>query len=159
MKNKIISILCLLVPYVSATMIYSYCMRVKQMDLKFEVKDNRYSNIKDVLRAEFGVSSRLYTKLKNNQKIFLNGKNDFINKCLSIHDFIEVDLSFDEVSPNIIPTKMDLDIIYEDDYFLIVNKSPNMTVHPSINHFEDSLSNAVKYYFDSIRIKKKNKNC
>ena len=44
------------------------------MDLKFEVIDNKYANIKDVLRRKFGISSRLYIKLKNNHKIYLNRK-------------------------------------------------------------------------------------
>ncbi|MDE5831108.1 MAG: hypothetical protein K2H53_05785, partial [Clostridia bacterium] len=42
------------------------------MDLKFEVTDYKYSNIKDVLRSEFKISSRLYLKLRNSDKIYLN---------------------------------------------------------------------------------------
>ena len=129
------------------------------MDLRFEVKDNKYNNIKEVLRVEFGISSRLYTKLKNNHRIYLNGQNELINKSLSNHDLIEIDMCFEEECPNIIATKMDLDIIYEDNYLLIVNKPSGIAVHPSMKHFTNSLSNGVKYYFDTIRIKKKNKNC
>ena len=50
---------------------------------------------------------------------------------------------------------MDLDIVFEDDYLLIINKLPNTPVHPSCNHFSDSLSNGVKFYFDSIGLKRK----
>lgn len=50
---------------------------------------------------------------------------------------------------------MDLDIIYEDKYLLVINKPANIAVHPSLRHFEDSLSNGVKYYFDSIGLHRK----
>ena len=50
---------------------------------------------------------------------------------------------------------MDLDIVYEDAWFLVLNKPPKIAIHPSILHFEDSLSNGVKYYFDKIKLKKK----
>ena len=50
---------------------------------------------------------------------------------------------------------MDLDIIYEDDWFLVVNKQPGIAVHPSSLHYSDSLSNGVKFYFDKIGLKKK----
>ena len=50
---------------------------------------------------------------------------------------------------------MDLDILYEDEYYLVINKPPHLPVHPSMLHYENSLSNGVKYYFDSIGLKKK----
>ena len=50
---------------------------------------------------------------------------------------------------------MNLNILYEDKYMLIINKEPNIPVHPSMEHFEDSLSNGVKYYFDTINLHRK----
>ena len=50
---------------------------------------------------------------------------------------------------------MDLKIIYEDEALLIIDKPAGIPVHPSIIHFEDSLSNGVKYYFDTINLHKK----
>lgn len=126
------------------------------MDLRYEIIDNKYFNIKDVLRGEFRVSSRLYLKLRNTGKIYLNGSSNFLNQTLSLHDVIEVDLGFDEESESIVSTNIDFEIIYEDDYLLVVNKSPNLAVHPSMSHFKDSLSNGVKYYFESVRSKEKN---
>jgi 23S rRNA pseudouridine1911/1915/1917 synthase len=45
-----------------------------------------------------------------------------------------------------------LDIIYEDDFILAVNKPPNMPSHPSINHFDDTLANMVVTYFRNKNI-------
>ena len=50
---------------------------------------------------------------------------------------------------------MDLNIVYEDEAMLIIDKPANIAVHPSILHYDNSLSNGVKYYFDEIGLKKK----
>ncbi|MCI8392437.1 MAG: hypothetical protein HFJ23_00770 [Clostridia bacterium] len=47
---------------------------------------------------------------------------------------------------------MPLDIIYEDNYLLILNKPAGIAIHPSMRHFDTSLSNGIKHYFDEIRI-------
>ncbi len=78
-----------------------------------------------------------------------------LNKEIYINDIIEVDLNFIEDNSNIVPSKMDLDIIYEDEYILAINKPSGIAIHPSLRHFENSLSNGVKYYFDSINLHRK----
>lgn len=125
------------------------------MKLEFKVTDNKYFNIKDVLKNHFETSERLLAKLKRNQKIYLNGSPTYVNSRIKIGDLIIVDLDFEEETENIVPTKMNLEILYEDDSFLIINKSFGIAVHPSILHFEDSLSNGVKYYFNAINLNKK----
>lgn len=118
------------------------------MKLKYVVT-NQYYNIKEVLRAEFNISERLLSRLKKENKIFLNSKVAYVNSPIKENDIIEVDLNFEENSDNIIPTKMDLNIIYEDDTLVAINKVPEIPVHPSITHYTDSLSNGVKFYFES----------
>ena len=70
-------------------------------------------------------------------------------------DKVSFVIDFEENNDNIVPTKMDLNIIYEDDAYIIINKPSNLPVHPSMSHFENSLSNGVRYYFDEIGLKKK----
>ena len=45
---------------------------------------------------------------------------------------------------------MELNIIYEDEYMLILNKPAGIAIHPTMRHFDNTLANGVKYYFDSI---------
>lgn len=126
------------------------------MDLEYKVTNNKYDNIKQVLKEEFHISDRLLKKLKLNHQIFLNYIPVNINYSdLKIGDFISIVLDFEEEYDNIVPLESNLNIIYEDNYLLVVNKPSNMPVHPSCNHFEDSLSNIVKYYFDCIGLKRK----
>ena len=126
------------------------------MKLEYIVTENNiYTNIKEVLKAYFGISDRLLLKLKNNERIFLNSKKTYIDSRVIPNDKIEVYLDFEENNSNIPSTKMDLNIIYEDDSYIIINKPSGIPVHPSIKHFSDSLSSGIKYYFDSINLHRK----
>lgn len=126
------------------------------MILKYEVNDNKFYNLKELLKVHFQISDNLITKLKKNKQILLNSEFTYLDHILKINDFVEINLDFDEESENIIPNKsIALDIIFEDDSILIINKPEGIPIHPSINHFEDSLSNGVKYYFDNINLKRK----
>lgn len=122
------------------------------MDLFYRVIDEKYINIREVLKNEFEVSSRLLFKLIKDKHIFLNHSPISRNIELKLEDIIEVDLDCDEDNSNILPLEMELDILYEDKYMLIVNKPANMAVHPSLRHYTDCLSNGVKAYFDKISL-------
>lgn len=125
------------------------------MNLEFKVNEIKYQTIKEVLKDYFCISDRLLTKLKKSNQIYLNSKNTYVNHSLSLNDIITVNLDFEEESENIVPKEIPLNIIYEDDAFLIINKDYNMPIHPSILHFENSISNGIKFYFDKISLKRK----
>lgn len=125
------------------------------MNLEFKVNEIKYHTIKEVLKDYFCISDRLLTKLKKSNQIYLNNENTYINHTLSLNDTITVNLDFEEESENIVPKEIPLNIIYEDEALLIINKDYNMPVHPSILHFKDSLSNGIKFYFDKIGLKRK----
>ena len=126
------------------------------MNLNYMIKENeKYNNLKKILKQEFHISDRLLKKLKNNNQIFINNFPVSINSSFKTNDMISILLDFDETSDNIIPTKMNLNILFEDDAMLIVNKPPYLPVHPSMNHFTDSLSNGIKYYYNSINLSRK----
>lgn len=125
------------------------------MTLKYIVKDEKYQNINQILKQEFHISARLQHKLILEKHIFLNNIIVDTRFTVSKNDIITINLDFEEESENIVPTKMKLDIIYEDDAFLVLNKPTGIAVHPSVLHYENSLSNGVKFYFESIGLKRK----
>lgn len=125
------------------------------MKLDYIVKDNRYFNIKQILKEEFNMSSRLILKLKSYKRIILNDEVTYIDKEVRLNDVLELNLDFEEDNSNIVPKKMNLDIIYEDEAILIINKPSDIAVHPSILHYDNSLSNGVRFYFDKIGLKRK----
>ncbi len=125
------------------------------MILKYTIKESdSYINLKDLLKNYFEISDRLLIKLKHNQKLFINSASVSVNAPLYVNDIITVLIDFVEDNSNIIPINIPLDIIYEDNCLLVVNKPSGMPVHPSMDHFEDSLSNGIKYHFDKIGLKK-----
>ena len=125
------------------------------MTLKYIVADTKYQNINQVLKQEFHISARLQHRLIDEKHVLLNGTVTDTRVSISKNDIITVNLDFEEESENIVSTEMKLDIIYEDDAFLVLNKPAGIAVHPSILHYEDSLSNGVKFYFESISLKRK----
>jgi len=125
------------------------------MKLEYRITDNKYENIKQILKQEFNMSERLILRLKTNNKIFLNNIPVSIYTPFSIDDTVSILLDFEENNSNIVPTKMDLQIIYENEYYLVIDKPAGVAIHPSILHFDNSLSNGIRYYFDKIGLKKK----
>lgn len=119
------------------------------------INSSKYSNVKEVLKAEFSMSDRLLLKLKNLNKIYLNSDITFVNHPVLENDLIECYLDYEEDNSNIIPTEMPLNIIYEDEAYIVVNKPAGIPVHPSMDHYADSLSNGIAFYFNQIGLKKK----
>ena len=123
------------------------------MILKYVVKNE--IELKDIMRKKFHISNKLLSKLKITKQIFVNEIPVGISTKLKTNDIVTVSFDYEEDTLNVVPTKIDLDIIYEDDYLLIVNKPADIAIHPSNNHYSTSLSNGVRYYFDSLNLKKK----
>ncbi len=125
------------------------------MKLTYAVTKNDYS-IKQILKERFYMSERFILKLKKNNGILLNGTSEHVNKLVFENDILEIIENFEEDNSNIVPSdSIHLSIVYEDEYMLIVNKQPGIPVHPSMSFYENSLSNAIRFYFDKINLKKK----
>ena len=105
--------------------------------------------------SELEISTRLKNKLIKSKAILYNGFFVDTRTIAKIGDVITILLDTPEDNSNIVPTKMDLNIVYEDEHILAIHKPAGIAVHPSILHFDDSLSNGVRYYFDSINLRKK----
>ncbi len=123
--------------------------------LFYQVINQQYHTIKQLLLQYFQISHRLLIKLKKYKRIHLNGIPTYIDKTLSIGDIVTIYIDFDEISENIVPTQMSLNIVYEDTELLILNKSYGIPVHPSVSHFNDSLSNGVQFYFSMQQLQRK----
>lgn len=126
------------------------------MKLEYVATNNDNDKIiKDILLTNFKISHRLLITLKKNNCIFLNNSPSFVYQKLKEGDKLTVSFDYEEDNSNIIPKEMSLDIVYEDDWYLVINKPSGIAIHPSILHYEDSLSNGIRFYFDKINLKKK----
>lgn len=126
------------------------------MKLKYRIKENDLGkSINHILTNELDISTRLLTKLIKNEKISVNQNKCNTKNIVHLGDIIEINFDIPEDNSNIIPTPMKLNILYEDTWFLVINKPIHMPIHPSRLHYSDSLSNGIKFYFDSIGLAKK----
>lgn len=103
--------------------------------------------IKSILRQNLDISAATLTALKKYPEgISLNGESAYATAKIKEGDIIEINLK-DKPSENIEPADIPLDIIYEDEDILAINKPRNMPTHPSQNHHNDTLANGVMHYF------------
>ncbi len=106
--------------------------------------DDEYDGkkVKNYLRGKAKISSRLMNSLKTySDGITLNGEHIRTVDLLKKGDILAVNIpdKFSDIEPADIP----IDIIYEDDDFIVINKSPFIAMHPTHNHQGDTLANAL----------------
>ncbi|HJA66147.1 MAG TPA: RluA family pseudouridine synthase [Candidatus Mediterraneibacter cottocaccae] len=96
-----------------------------------------------------GYSYQNLTQLKKMpESILINGVRVYMRTQLAAGDILTVHIRENESSPNIPPVPLPLDIVYEDEDLIIVNKPAGMPTHPSLNNYRNSLANALMYYFE-----------
>ena len=106
--------------------------------------------LKSFLVKELNLSSRLIKALKKfDGGIVLNGNPVFVNVILHENDILELDFNDRREDENeyLVKTPMELDIIYEDENFTVVNKCANVPTHQSLNHYTDTLANGLAYRY------------
>lgn len=115
--------------------------------------DKHGDKIKKVLVEKLNFSKRLMRKLEEAGKIYLNDKKANLDKNTYIDDIIKVEFEDEE---NIYSSnKIDLEILYEDEDILGLNKPPFLLVHPSKDDRNDTLANGVVWFFENKNIKRK----
>ena len=110
------------------------------------VEENEGLRIDRFLASELDISRSKIQKLIEEEKVFVNGKVVPSSYAVKIDDKIEVqdDLNYNiKVEAEDIP----IDIVYEDDDLLIINKESGMVVHPAPGHYHGTLVNALLYLY------------
>ena len=110
------------------------------------VDDNEDIRIDKYLAEKLDISRSKVQKLINEEKIIVNNKVVSNSYSVKIDDVIEVN---DELDYNISVEAEDIpiDIVYEDDDLLIINKESGMVVHPAPGHYHGTLVNALLYLY------------
>jgi len=110
---------------------------------------NNVEKLDNILRVKLNMSRNVIKKCEKDIKV--NGIHKFRNEILNMGDIIHITLKEEIPVEERFITKYTCheqkpDIIYEDQYILVVNKPANMPVHPSIGNYEHTLSNVVATY-------------
>ncbi|WP_313073931.1 RluA family pseudouridine synthase [Lacrimispora sp.] len=97
---------------------------------------------------EQGYSQKLIRHLRNTENgLTIDQKLVYTIHKLKEGDILTVLISEEESSENIVPTKMPLHIVYEDEHLMVVNKEAGIPIHPSQGNFYNTLANGIAYYF------------
>ena len=109
--------------------------------------DKDYKSISDFLKSKGYTSSNIVELKKYENGIVLNGTWAYMNQKPAILDRLLVRVCEYKKSENILPVFIKLDIKYEDEDIVVVNKPSGMPIHPSLNNYENSMANALMYYY------------
>ena len=102
------------------------------------------------LAQKLDKSRSLVQKLIKDELVLVNG--EVVKTNYSVADGDEIDVKQLDIvdNTNIIPQPMDLDIIYEDDDLLVINKPSGLVVHPAPGHYQDTLVNGLLAYSNKL---------
>lgn len=110
-------------------------------------KDYINTSIKAFLKSYYKMSSALITDLKKKDDgIVVNGERKNVTYIIKEKD--EIKITITELAENeIVPAKIDFEILYEDEDVMAVNKPPFVPTHPSMGNYDNTLANGVIYYW------------
>ncbi len=98
------------------------------------------------LANELGISRTKVQKLIKSNLVFVNDEIESSSYKVVLNDEIEVEEKEEEI--NIEKENIPLDIIYEDEYLMVINKKSGMVVHPAVGNYSHTLVNALMYYLN-----------
>lgn len=112
------------------------------------VKETDVNKRLDMFLSSFlSISRNKIQSLIKSKHILVNNKNITSSYKLKLNDIISYQI--EEEKQGFIPNSdIKIDIVYEDDDIVIINKPQGLVVHPSIGHHQDTLVNGLKYVFD-----------
>ncbi len=105
-------------------------------------QDQEGQRIDLFLSRMFPQMSRSFIQKKLNEEIFVNNSLVKANYKVVFGDEIRLSIA-EPAKPDILPEKMDLDIVYEDEDLLLINKPKGMVVHPAPGHYSGTLVNGI----------------
>lgn len=139
-------------------------MTKKENDIIEEVDDRDENNMYEHFRVEVDPGQALLridkflndrmpntsrSKIQDaadNGNVMVNGEPVKSNYKVKPLDVITIELSFPKREITIIPQDIPLDIVYEDDQLIVVNKPAGLVVHPSYGHYSGTLVNALAWH-------------
>jgi 23S rRNA pseudouridine1911/1915/1917 synthase len=98
---------------------------------------------KDASRADI-------KKLIEKGLVSLNKSTPKSNQKIKADDIILLKFETSQAQSNLVATKIPLDIIFEDEYLIAVNKPAGLVVHPAAGHYDDTLVNALAFYCHTL---------
>lgn len=118
----------------------------RTLEYQITEKEQGFS-VKQYLKSK-GYSTQNMIQLKKNENcVLVNHAPAYMTQRLISGDLLTIHITEENSSEKIIPVELPLDIIYEDEDFMVINKPAGMPIHPSIHNYDNSVANALAWYF------------
>lgn len=116
--------------------------------IEYIIDENSHGlRVEQFLRRR-GYSAQNLTEIKRMPKsIIVNGEHYYMRQQLAAGDRLSVHICETACSGKIPPTPIPLDIVYEDEDIIVINKPAGMPIHPSMNNYTNSMANALAWYY------------
>lgn len=115
--------------------------------IDYSIPSTWVGSIQQFLKSR-GYSTQCLISLKKNpDNVLLNGQPAYLTAKVTKGDLLTIHIREEHSSEHIDPVELPLDIIYEDEDLLVINKPAGMPIHPSQNNRDNSLGNALAWYF------------
>ena len=105
--------------------------------------------VEQVIRKTYNMSTKLITRLKFDGRLIVNDVPVKTVHVVHSGDVLKVVIPVG-TGENIVPVKLDFKICFEDEDILVADKPALMSVHPSMNNFDNTLANAVCYHWQQM---------
>jgi len=113
------------------------------------VVNNEDIRIDKYLSDNTDYSRELITKMIKENFILVNEKKVKPSYKVKLNDVIEIDETY-KIEEDINPVEMNLEIVYEDEYLMVINKPSGLVVHPGNGNYNNTLVNGLMYYTDNL---------
>ena len=116
--------------------------------IQYKIEEQHNGKCISMFLKEKEYSRAVIIELKKTKTgIQKNGTWAGVNEILNTGDILEICLTEQGSSENIVPKELQLDILYEDEDILVLNKPYDMPIHPSVNNYNNTLANGVVHYY------------
>lgn len=116
--------------------------------IQYKIEEQHNGKCISMFLKEKEYSRAVIIELKKTKTgIQKNGTWAGVNEILNTGDILEICLTEQGPSENIVPKELQLDILYEDEDILVVNKPYDTPIHPSVNNYNNTLANGVVHYY------------
>lgn len=106
--------------------------------------------IEQYLRRK-GYSGQNLAEIKRMPKsVLVNGEHYYMKQKLNTGDHLSIHICETKCSEKIPPVQIPLDIVYEDEDIIVINKPAGMPIHPSLNNYMNSMANALAWYYQEL---------
>lgn len=114
----------------------------------FQITQQHAEEAIDFFLKSHGFSRHIISQLKKyDTGILVNNLHQNTRYHLKEGDLLSITIQESAPSQKIIPVPMDLNIVFEDEDILVLNKPADTPIHPSLNNYENSLANGVAFYY------------